>query len=291
MALIGLESSRLQYNATHSASDFAGTVGDGGVCALHPNTSIGESTANLDAGDEERLAERTRIAQELHDTLLQGFFAVSMQLHTAVSYLPADSAAKPRLNSVLKTMDRILEEGRRAVQELRSPNEHHVSLGEAFASVPNNLGFPSAIGFRVVVHGRERELRAGLRHEVYRIGREAIVNAFRHSRATEIETEVEYWPTELRILVRDDGCGIDPQVLQWGRDGHWGLLGMRERAERIGARLKVRSRVANGTEIELSVPGHLAFESQTSNRPQGWLAGWYRRGTRAETTESKQRGG
>ena len=92
----------------------------------------------------------------------------------------------------------------------------------------------------VVVHGTERELRAGLRDEVYRIGRgKAIVNACRHSRARDIEAEVRYRPTELRIAVRDNGCGIDPHELQRGRSGHWGLQGMRERADRIGARLRL----------------------------------------------------
>lgn len=248
MGFNSLTSSRLQYNATRSASDGARIARDGQVCA-----SRGLS-------DEERLAERTRIAQELHDTLLQGFIAVSMQLHMAVDHLPADCAAKPRFSDVLQLLDRALEQGRRAVQDLRSPDESHASLGEAFAGVPHDLGFSSACGFRVVVHGRERELRPGLRDEVYRIGREAIVNACRHSRARDIETEVEYRPNELRIAVRDNGCGIDPQELKWGQNGHWGLQGMRERAERIGARLRLLSRAALGTEVELCVPSRVAFE-------------------------------
>jgi signal transduction histidine kinase len=268
-----LVSSRPRYNATRSASDFAGIARDGGVWALFPNTSVFGSTTNLDARGEERLAERTRIAQELHDTLLQGFFAVSMQLHAAVDHLPADSAAKPRFSSVLQLLDRVLEQGRCALQGLRSPNERTASLGEAFARVPNDLGFPSATGFRVVVLGKEKELRAGVRDEVYRIGCEAIINACRHSRARDIEMEVEYRPTELRIAVRDIGCGIDPQDLQWGRKGHWGLQGMRERAERIGARLRVCSRVALGTEVELCVPGRVAFEQTgVPSRLLNWSA-------------------
>jgi signal transduction histidine kinase len=121
------------------------------------------------------------------------------------------------------------------------------------------MGFPSAVGFRVVVHGREKELRAELSDEVYRIVREAIVNACLHSRAGDIEAEVEYRHTELRIAVRDNGCGIDPQDLRWGRNGHSGLQGMRERAERIGARLRLLSGVALGTEVELCVPNRVAF--------------------------------
>ena len=202
--------------------------------------------------------ERTRIAQELHDTLLQGFFAASMQVHAAVDSLPKDSSARMRFTGALQVMDRALEEGRRAVQGLRSPYMSFPSLGQALAGVPNDLDLPAAVGFRVVVEGRQRELRAGPGDEIYRIGREAIFNAYRHARAKQINTEIEYRPTELRIAVRDDGCGIDPQALQ--RSGHWGLCGMRERAERMGAQLRILSRIALGTEIELFVPSRIAFE-------------------------------
>jgi len=220
----------------------------------------------------EPIAERTRIAQELHDTLLQGFFSVSMQLHEAVDRLPGDCAgAKQRFGDVLRLMDRVLEQGRCAVEELRSPDQRITSLGEAFAGVPSDLGFPPGDGFRVVVHGRERALRAGLRDEVYRIAREAIINACRHSRATDIEAEIRYRSTGLRITVRDNGCGIDPRELQWGRKGHWGLQGMRERADRIGARLRLWSSVALGTEVELSVPGRVAF---APSRGPGFLLNW-----------------
>jgi signal transduction histidine kinase len=251
--------SRLRYNGTRFAGDSSGIVRDGGACALSPKTFVGGSTTNLDPRRKERLAERTRIAQELHDTLLQGFFAVSMQLHAAADCLPADCSEKQRFGDILQLMDRVLEEGRCAVQGLRSSAERIGPLSEAFAGVPVDLGLPSANGFRVVVHGKERDLRLGLHDEVYRIGREAIVNAYRHSQARVIETEVEYRPTDLRIAVRDNGCGIDPQDLKWGRNGHWGLQGMRERAERIGARLRLWSRVALGTEVELCVPGQIAF--------------------------------
>jgi signal transduction histidine kinase len=234
------------------------------VSASFPNSSAVEcaieSTANPDAISAARLAERTRIAQELHDTLLQGFLGVSMQLHAAVDNLSAESAEKQRFSNLLHLLDRVVEQGRSAVEGLRSPTEHIGSLGEAFAGIRTDLGLPSSVGFRVVVQGKERGLRAGLRDEVYRIGREAIVNAYRHSRARDIETEVEFRSTELRIAVRDNGCGIDPHELQWGRKGHWGLQGMRERAERIGARLRLWSRVALGTEVELCVPGRVAFE-------------------------------
>jgi signal transduction histidine kinase len=155
-------------------------------------------------------------------------------------------------------MDRVLEEGRRTVQGLCSPRAYSATLGQDLAGVPNDMGLPPTVGFRVVVGGEQRELKVGLRDELYRIGREAIFNAYRHSQAKDIEAEIEYRSAELRIAVRDNGCGIDPQVLL--RNGHWGIRGMRERAERIGARLRILSRVALGTEVELCVPGLVAFE-------------------------------
>jgi signal transduction histidine kinase len=111
------------------------------------------------------------------------------------------------------------------------------------------------------LEGRSRPLHPVFRDEVYRIGREAIVNAFHHSGARTIRVEIEYSRREFRLVVRDDGRGIDPQVLRAGREGHWGLRGMRERSERIGARLRVWSRAAMGTRVEMSVPGHIAYRS------------------------------
>jgi len=214
----------------------------------------------------ERLAERTRVAQELHDTLLQELFAVSLALQAAISQLPADSGAKPCFHSLAQLMDHVLEEGRRMVLGLRSPHEQLWSLSQAFARVPIDLGLPSAVRLRVVVEGRQKELRASVRDEVYRIGREAIVNAYRHSRATDIETKIEYRPAELRIAVRDNGCGIDLQHLQQIQKPHWGLLGMRERADRIGARLRILSNASIGTEIKLCLQSRMAFEQPRDKR-------------------------
>ncbi|HKE24586.1 MAG TPA: ATP-binding protein, partial [Bryobacteraceae bacterium] len=120
--------------------------------------------------------------------------------------------------------------------------------------------------FRVVVEGDPRPLHPLLRDEVYRIGREAILNAFRHSQASHIEAELRYLPRQLQLLVRDDGTGIDKHILQFGREKHWGLTGMRERAERIGAKLHVTSRDSAGTEIQLDVPAHLAFLDERPKR-------------------------
>jgi signal transduction histidine kinase len=164
--------------------------------------------------------------------LLQGCFALSLQLHAAVDQLPADLVAKPRFVALAELMARVLEEGRFAVRGLRSPHEHLRSLGQAFAAVPTELGLDPAVGFRVTVDGRPNELRPVVRDEVYRIGREAIVNAYRHSRAKNIEMLIEFRPAQLRIAVRDDGCGIDSRQLKCGQSECWGLQGMRERAVR-----------------------------------------------------------
>lgn len=237
---------------------------------------------------EERLAERMRIAQELHDTLLQGFISASMQLHVAVDHLPENSTARPMLSRILQLMGQVIEEGRRAVRGLRSSDSSSRDLEQAFSRIQQELAIQEEMGFRVIVEGRPQALHPIIRDEVYRIGREALVNAFRHSRAKSIEVELEYATKHLRILVRDDGCGIDPQVLRSGRDGHWGLSGMRERAEGIGARLNVWSRAAAGTEVELSVPSHIAFQFQSSNRPLRWFARFYPRKTGIQEQKSER---
>jgi len=115
-------------------------------------------------------------------------------------------------------------------------------------------------------------LRPAIRDKVYRIGREALINTFHHSRARNINLHLAYAADRLQILVEDNGGGIDSRVLRSGRDRHWGLSGMRERAERIGGNLKVMSRAGNGTEVELHLPSHVAFESSRSSLASTLLA-------------------
>ncbi len=225
---------------------------------------------------EERLTERTRIAQELHDTLLQGFVSASMQLHVAVDRLPADSAARGPLAHVLDLMSRVIEEGRTAVRGLRSPASAPHDLEQAFAGVQQDFASGEQTAFRVVAEGRRRPLNPVIRDEVYRVGREALANAVRHAGAKNIELELEYGSSSLRLMVRDDGRGIDPGVVRSGSDGHWGLPGMRERAERIGARFKVSTRAGAGTEVELTVPGHVAFADAAPHRRRGWMEAFLR---------------
>jgi signal transduction histidine kinase len=214
-------------------------------------------THQLNVRFEERLAERTRIAQELHDTLLQGVMSASMQLHSAVDDLPTDSPSKQELERVLNLMSRVSDEGRVAVRGLRT--ESGDDLEQAFVLVRQEYASRNEADFEVTVEGRVRTIHPLIRDEVYRIGREALVNAFRHSRAKKIEVELEYSSRHLRMVIRDDGVGVDPKILQAGRDGHWGLPGMRERARRIGGHLRLASRAASGTEVELMLPASVAF--------------------------------
>jgi signal transduction histidine kinase/ligand-binding sensor domain-containing protein len=229
-----------------------------------------QATNRINLRFQERLAERTRIAQELHDTLLQGFLSASMQVHVAADRLPDDSAVKPALNRAMELMRQVIEEGRNAVRGLRSTRSASLDLEQSFARIQQELAGSDPdserVEFRVVVDGERRPLHPVLRDEVYRIGREAAINAFRHAHAGKIEMELRYSARNLTLMVRDDGRGIDPNVLQAGRDGHFGLAGMRERADRIGAQFHVMSSASAGTEIELSIPGNIVFQPLAAGR-------------------------
>jgi signal transduction histidine kinase len=202
---------------------------------------------------EERRSERARIARELHDTLFQGFLGASLVLHSAVEEMPADSPSKPSLNRALHLMRRVIDEGRHALKGLRSSGMASSSLEKALSGVRDEFT-PNGARFRILVMGRPKALKPAIQEQIYLIVREALLNALRHSEATSIEAEVEYQRRRLRAVVRDNGRGIDPQVLRSQQDSHWGLLGMRERAKCIGAQLRIWSRRGAGTEVEISVP-------------------------------------
>jgi len=213
-----------------------------------------------------RLEERTRIARELHDTLLQTVQSASMQLSVAVDGVASDSLVKPQLDRILQIMKLGIDEGRSAIQGLRSSGTQTADLVATLSHIQDDLEVQPDIAFRVMVTGRQKQLPIQTYEEIYRIGREALLNAFRHSGAKSIELELEYTENDLRMCIRDDGCGIDPQMLDAGRGGHWGLKGMRERATRISGLLKISSSAAAGTEVRLSVPGALAFQTSALKR-------------------------
>jgi signal transduction histidine kinase len=202
---------------------------------------------------EERGQERRRIAQELHDTLFQGFVGASMILHRAVDELPADSPSKNSLSQALRLIYQVMDEGRNVLDGLRSRVDPPANLEKAFVAMRDDFT-PDGPQLQISVMGRPTALNPAVQEQVCLIGREALVNALRHSGATMIEAEIEYLPTKVRVVVRDNGSGIDPGRLESGRNSHWGLAGMRERAKNIGAQLQMWSRNGAGTEVELSLP-------------------------------------
>ncbi len=216
---------------------------------------------------EERLSERTRIARDLHDTLLQSFQGLVFRFQAARYQLPErPEEASEALDSALISADQALAEGRSAIQELRSGSSRESDLEQMLLALGRELassqdGVASAPPLRVIVEGKRRAKPAIMREEIYRIARELLRNAFRHARAQNIEAELRYDDDAFLLIVRDDGKGIDPEVLKdHGRAGHWGLPGMYERAEGIGARLDIWSEAGAGTEVRLTVPGAIAYE-------------------------------
>jgi len=219
---------------------------------------------------EARVGERTRIARELHDTLLQSFHGLLFRFQAARNMLPQrPEEAIQALDGAIARTERALAEGRDAVQDLRpdpsSPNnlEHLLTaVGQELSDTEDANRDPTfdAVTFRVTVEGERQTLSPTLQDEVYRIARELLRNAFRHARARRIEAEIRYDDRLLRLRIRDDGKGIDPRVLQeGGRAGHWGLPGIRERAKQIGARLDFWSEAGAGTEVELTMPASVAY--------------------------------
>lgn len=231
--------------------------------------------ASIQTRFAERVAERERIARDLHDTLLQGIFSASIHFDVANNRLPADSPAKSAVQRGIELLKQVSEEGRNALRALRAPQPSDDGLEEALSRLHQEFALPESIDFRVVTQGEPSELRPLIRDEVYLIAREAVFNAFRHSRANRIEVELDYAARNLHVLVRDDGCGIDPQVLETGREGHWGLANMRQRAEKIGAKFEVLSRIDAGTEIQLWIPGKLAFDGSSHQGIWTRLSGLY----------------
>jgi hypothetical protein len=203
-----------------------------------------------------RLEERTRIARELHDTLLQSFQGVMLRFQIVDNLLPAGKA-KQELEVALDRADRAIVEGRDAIQHIRSSTLVDNQLTEAIRGLGDELASEHSAEFHLVIEGAQRSLHPILRGEVYQIACEAVRNAFRHAQANRIEVEICYSEVQFRLRIRDDGRGIPSAVLQKGRSGHYGLQGIRERAKGIGGELKIWS--GAGTEIELKIPGPIAY--------------------------------
>ncbi len=208
---------------------------------------------------DERVGERTRIARDLHDTLLQSFQGLMLRLQVVDDMLP-EGKAKVELEKTLDRADQAIAEGRTAVYDLRSSATTTNDLAHAVREVGNELATSDdSATFRLMVEGPSRDLHPIIRDEIYRIAREALRNAFGHAQADHVEAELIYADRQFRLRIRDDGQGIPSEILEEGRPGHYGLPGMRERAKHIGAKLTIWSGAGTGTEIELSLEGSIAY--------------------------------
>jgi signal transduction histidine kinase len=235
------------------------TLGVAAVLVLSYFIRVRQVAAQLHARFEERIDERTRIAQDLHDTLLQGFISTSLHLRLLADEL-ADSPVRPKLDRILERVQSAIVEGRAAVFGLRTRPHPSEVLENALARDGKDFQGGGHTAYRIIAEGKPRLLEPFIRDEVYRICREALANAFRHSKATQIDVTVDYAPSRLRVQVCDNGKGLRPEQAE--KSGHWGVSGMRERARRIGAKLQILSRVNGGTEVLLVVPGRIAFDSR-----------------------------
>lgn len=233
---------------------------------------------------EERVGERTRIARELHDTILQSFQGAVFEFQAARRLFPGRPAdAMNTLDGAITSAEAAIAEGRDAIQNLRPGAGIDSNLAHLLTAAGKELSDtqdPNGIGaaFRLTVEGAPRSLSPALQDEVYRIGREILRNAFHHAHATKIEVEIRYDDRMLRLRIRDDGTGIDPKVLDPGaRPGHWGLPGVRERAKLVGAKLDFWSDSGAGTEVQLTAPASVAYQKP----PEARIFGLFRKTTRS----------
>ncbi len=217
---------------------------------------------------EARVGERTRIARELHDTLLQSFHGLMYRFQAVLMLLPGEPVkARQVLEGAVDQASQAITEGRDAVQGLRASATEMNDLADAIRELAAEASDGEAASVRIHVEGTPRKLHPIVRDEVFRIADEALRNAIRHANAKQVEVEIRYDVREFRLRVRDDGSGIDPAVLEaGGREGHFGLRGMRERAQAVGGKLRLWSALDTGTEVELIIPGSRAYAASLSAR-------------------------
>ena len=224
---------------------------------------------------EERVAERSRIARDLHDTLLQNFQGLLLRFQTVLALCETRPAeAKEVLRSSIDQTAQAITEGREAVQGLRASTIESNDLAQAITTLGEQLAAEASsatsVGLQVEVEGTSRNLHPIVRDEIYRVASEALRNAFRHAEAQQIEVEFRYDERQFRLRVRDDGKGIDATYLTAeGRARHFGLHGMRERAKLMGGKLTVWTAAESGTEIEFIIP---AAHVYAASPRRSWFA-------------------
>ena len=219
-----------------------------------------------------RVSERTRIARDLHDTLLQSLQELLLNFHS-VTYLLPDRPVEARsaLETAIENARHAIIEGRDAVEGLRSVRHEGGDLEATIGRLSRELAAygneRASPDFHVNVEGATRSLAPIVGDEVDRIAIEVLRNAFLHARARRIEVEIWYHSQEFRLRVRDNGKGIDAETLQKGRDGHYGITGMYARAKLVQGKLVFWSELGSGTEVELTVPASLAYARLTESLP------------------------
>jgi signal transduction histidine kinase len=212
---------------------------------------------------DERLAERTRMARELHDTFLQTIQGSKLVADDALD--PSTDLVRMRraMEQLSVWLEQAMREGRAALNSLRTSTTQKNDLAEAFRRATDNGIMPGSMHAMFSVVGDARNMHPIVRDEIYRIGYEAIRNAYKHSQASRLDVELRY-TQDLALRVRDNGVGIDPSTAALGKDGHFGLRGMRERTARIGGKLTLVSSANFGTEITVVIPGGSVFQNESA---------------------------
>ncbi len=208
---------------------------------------------------ETRLAERTLIAQELHDDLLQSAMGVSLQIELVDSLVSEPPEAKAHLQRALTLSRALMQKGREVLRDLREKTRDGTDIAKALLTTIEEAQQESGPDATLSVEGTPRSVNPLVADDLAQIGCQAIVNAFQHAGARKIEVYLHYESTELRLQVKDDGCGMSQRIAESGKPGHYGLIGMRERAERIGGTLTLTSVAGFGTQLTASVPGRRAY--------------------------------
>jgi signal transduction histidine kinase/ligand-binding sensor domain-containing protein len=227
--------------------------------------------ANIQQRLAARLGERERIARELHDTFLQSIQGLVFKFDALADTIPPDTAARKRFEGVLEQVDDVIAEGRARVLGLRGADQGLTELADQLNAYGSGFPQTSSAAFKMSVVGQPVPLNPVAADEILTIGREAIGNCFTHAQAQHVEIDLIYGEKSLALRVRDDGRGMEPETAQSGRAGHWGIVGMRERAKSLGATLNIWSRPGSGTEIELNISAATAYAVKSAARKPALL--------------------
>ena len=198
--------------------------------------------------------ERLRIARQLHDSLLQNMQGLMLRFSSAARAVPHELPIRRVMEELLDQSDDVIAEARHSIQDLREREKRSLELAQEITALGQELGNDGPVTVTVLTNGMPYQLNPDTHENVLLIVREAMLNSFKHASARAMEVQIDYRKTEFNVSVRDDGRGIDEKVIRSGREGHWGLRGMRERAAAIHGRLRILSKVGAGTQVEIVVP-------------------------------------